>query len=160
MQRTGSPDAEAWHEAGHALVAHWLGGRVVSLSLEVDDDGFDGRASVEWRRLAADEISDRSGRVALGGPLAELVFQGDVDPTDAATVSAWEDDWREVQRCAEQLDADPAARERRIQSWVREVQERFEDLRAQETLARIADALDAHGTLDETLFEECLVGLG
>ncbi|MEM8712209.1 MAG: hypothetical protein AAGG01_14765 [Planctomycetota bacterium] len=155
--RHSSPEADAWHEAGHAYIAHRLGGRVHCLTLEADEDEFEGRASVEWPAGGdAEESARRSALTALGGPLAELLFRGEVDASDPELVKAWDGDWQEVERCAEAVEPDPDRRTTLIQRWVHEVQAALDDPRAEETLARIADALDAHGTLDETLFEECL----
>lgn len=71
----------AYHEAGHAVVATILGVKVVSVSIESESSGLDGDAVVLWnrstqngRRAAVDEI-----RVALAGPIAEMVYAGDYD---------------------------------------------------------------------------------
>lgn len=155
--RYGSPEADAWHEAGHAYMAHRLGGRVHSLTLESDEAEFEGKASIEWPPAAsAHEAAQRSALTALGGPLVELLFRGEVDAHDPEIVQAWDGDWQEVERCAEVVEPDPDLRTDCIQRWIHEVQAAIEKPRAEETLARIADALDAHGTLDETLFEECV----
>ena len=72
MDRTGAPEREAWHEAGHAVIAHLLGGEVREVTLESDDDAFEGRVTVAWPARTAVEVAERSGRAALAGPLAEL----------------------------------------------------------------------------------------
>ena len=156
MNRTGSPEGEAWHEAGHALVAHGLGGRIMMLTLESDEEEFEGRASVEWPPADEQETATRSALTALGGPLAELIFEGEVDATDPDLVAAWAGDWEEVERCAAIVQPDPDHRTDLIQAWLAQTEATLSSPEAEEVLARIADALDAHGTLDETLFEDCL----
>lgn len=154
--RTGSPDGQAWHEAGHAVIAHRFGGRVRSLTLETEDDGFEGRAAVEWTAGGTKEQALASACTALAGPLAELAFEGTIDPDDESVRSAWRGDWDEVEHCAAIVEPDPEQRTALIQSWLREVERMIAEPRTHETIARVADALDAHGTLDETLVEECL----
>ena len=39
-------EIEAWHEAGHAVVGHLLGGRVLRVSLEPEEEGFGGRSAI------------------------------------------------------------------------------------------------------------------
>ena len=156
MTTTGHPEAEAWHEAGHAVVAHLLGGRVRELTLEMDEDGLDGRSSIEWRGLDGMGLASVSGRAALGGPLAELIFRGEDSLEDPSVLSAWEGDWAEVERCALRVEPDPAARVGVISGWIESVRALLADGRVEEWVARVADALDAHGTLDRELFESCL----
>ena len=156
MDRTGSPEAEAWHEAGHALIAHLLGGEVQTLTLESDEEAFEGRATIAWPAASPDEAARRSALTALGGPLAELIFRGEVDLDDPQLVQAWDGDWQEVERCAAAVQPNPDLRTDIIQRWLHEVETTLRTPRSEEILARIADALDAHGTLDDTLFEECL----
>lgn len=149
------PDA-AYHEAGHALMAHRLGGRVLEVSLEVDgdDEGQDeqGRTSVQWPRAPQDEQQRRSALVALAGPLAELHFRGELDQSES--LSAWRADWREVQRAlVSKGGKDPAAVLRR---WLAEVRVALVAPDAWEQLCRLADALEAHGTLDADLLDDLL----
>ncbi|QDU65350.1 hypothetical protein [Engelhardtia mirabilis] len=157
MNDTGHPEAEAWHEAGHAVVAHLLGGRVRELTLEAEEEHLEGRASIEWRGLDASALAVVSGQVALGGPLAELLFRGDDSLDDPELLSTWEQDWSEVERCARVVEANAALRARLIRTWIDRVQGLLADDRVEERIARVADALDAHGTLDEELFESSLV---
>ncbi len=156
MDRLGSPDAEAWHEAGHGLMAHRLGGAVTWLTLEADEDEFGGRVTVEWPPGNAVDHATRSAQAALAGPLAELVFRSDLELDDPTLVQAWDGDWQEVERCAAAVEPSPDKRTDLIQRWIHHVQDALADPRSEELLARIADALDAHGTLDATLFEDAL----
>jgi hypothetical protein len=150
----------AYHEAGHAYLAHLLGGRVLEVSLEPDGDDGDenpaGRTAVRWSAAPRAEQQRRSALVALAGPLAELHFRGELDQLD--TLSAWRADWREVQQAlAGQRAKDPAAVLRR---WLAEVRAALTEPAAWERLCRLADALEAHGTLDADLLDDLLPATG
>ncbi|MBL8729408.1 MAG: M50 family metallopeptidase [Planctomycetes bacterium] len=147
------PTTAAYHEAGHALMAHLLGGRVVQVTLEVDDDGEIGRTTVEWHGHSVAERRRCSALVALAGPVAEARWRGDVALLEA--LSAWHDDWEEVRAAlaAEAGARNPAAL---LTRWLREVHQQFADAAAWELLCRLADVLEAHDTLDAVLLDELL----
>ena len=65
-------------------------------------------------------------------------------------------DWREIERCAAVLERQAEGQRRLVEGWAREVRTMLLDPGVEELVARVADALDAHGELDETLFEDCL----
>jgi len=75
---------------------------------------------------------------------------------DVHVLAAWEADWQEIERCAAVLAPEPERQRRVVESWAREVRALLLDAGVEELVARVADALDAHGELDETLFEDCL----
>lgn len=154
-----SPDPneiEAWHEAGHAVIAHLLGGRIVSVSLEPEEDGLGGRSAIQWGTSDDASVASLSGRVALAGPIAEVERFGGHDLDDVHVLAAWEADWREIERCAAVLERQAEGQRRLVEGWAREVRTMLLDPGVEELVARVADALDAHGELDETLFEDCL----
>lgn len=153
--RIGSPDGQAWHEAGHGVIATLLGGTVQRLTLEDDDDAFDGRATIAWPAGGAIERAKTSAMTALAGPVSELVFEGELDPDDEQIRQAWRGDWEEVERCATIVEDDPEKRTDVIKRWLRDVEAMVVEPRTHEVIARVADALDAHGTLDEDLLLEC-----
>ena len=75
---------------------------------------------------------------------------------DVHVLAAWAADCQEIERCAAVLEAQPEAQARVVESWAREVRGLLADPGVEELVARVADALEAHGDLDETLFEDCL----
>jgi hypothetical protein len=86
----------AWHEAGHAFVAVYLGGHVQSLSIDPDyDDGprRSGDVEIHWKMsgMSERELAEKSILVALAGPVAEMIHSG--DPFHPATVAEWSQDW-------------------------------------------------------------------
>ena len=149
-------ETAAAHEAGHALIAHLLGGEVVQCTIEDDDGELHGATTVRWRIADPVERARCIGLAALGGPLAEARQRGDVDMLESLT--AWEDDWQQVQQALAATGAAAAARQQLLQRWVREVAAHFADPATWERLCRVADALAAHGTLDDTLFLDALDG--
>ncbi|MFT4540691.1 MAG: hypothetical protein ACI841_002624 [Planctomycetota bacterium] len=152
-----SPGPEAWHEAGHALAAHLLNGVVRELTLESELDGLEGHVAVEWPTAATEECAARrQALVALAGPVAELVFRGEDVLEDPHALSAWRGDWEEAQTQLSQLHAEDEAREAGLRAMLAELHELFAVADGYERLARLADALDAHGTLDRDLFLEAI----
>ena len=66
----------AYHEAGHVLIAHLLGGEVLETTLETELDGHRGHTQVAWRGLASGDLARASAFVALAGPIAETLWRG------------------------------------------------------------------------------------
>ena len=75
------PELIAYHEAGHALVAVLLGGRVKLVTIEPDNDDGPSRSGetvVHWRRgVSAREMAVKGVQVYLAGPVAEMIYSGD-----------------------------------------------------------------------------------
>lgn len=150
------PGPEAWHEAGHALAAHLVGGIVRVVTLESELDGHEGHVAVEWRAMPEDDAARCSAIVALAGPVAELVFQGEDLLYDEAALSTWAEDWREADGQLARLHPEQHERETARRTIFRQLRDRFDSIEGFECLARLADALDAHETLDEGLFLDAL----
>lgn len=143
----------AYHEAGHVLMAHLLGGEVVHVTLESEDDELAGQTRVHWRITDEEERQRCSALVAIAGPLAESRWRGEAPALEGLT--AWHADWREVEQV---LQAQPAGTDHAqlLQQWLLEVRAQFEDPLVWEMLCRVADALEAHETLDEDLLGDVL----
>ena len=149
------PGPEVWHEAGHAIVARWQGALVRWVTIESDRDDHVGHTEVAWVGFDAEERARRSAMVALGGPIAELL-ETDLDPEDHDALSSWRGDWEEAEDCLRTLAPRPDERERLRRAMVRAIRAFLSAPDVRERLARVADALDAHETLDETLFDDAL----
>jgi hypothetical protein len=143
----------AYHEAGHVLMAHLLGGEVVHVTLESEDEEVMGHTTVRWHTTSEAQRRRCSALTALAGPVAETRWRGQPDLLDGLT--AWRADWREVEvaLAAEALHKDPR---QQLDQWLREVVSQLQDPVAWEHLCRIADALEAHGTLDDVLLDDVL----
>jgi len=93
------PELIAYHEAGHALMAVSLGGKVKQVTIEPDnDDGPDrqGDTKVVWRRagISDKEFAKIAVQVSLAGPVAEMIYSG--DPYHPGLVAEWAADRREA----------------------------------------------------------------
>lgn len=147
------PAIACYHEAGHAYLAHRLGGRVVAVTIEAEDDGVMGRTTVHWR--VRDEAERRRcvALAALAGPVAEARFRGEL--SSLRELTAWRADFREVQQ-ALRAEGPPATHAALLQRWLLRVRQELDDPDGWERLCRIADQLEAHGTLDEDLLGDVL----
>ena len=146
------PVTASYHEAGHVLMAHLLGGRVVGASVEPDEARLMGQTSVEWSGLDRLERARRSGLVALAGPVAESWWRGEAALLDALT--AWRADWLEVEQALSMISE--SERAETLQRWFAEVRSALLNDVAWEHLCRVADMLEAHGTLDDALVMDAL----
>jgi ATP-dependent Zn protease len=144
-------DTIAYHEAGHALMAHLLGGQVRSVTIEPDrDDGPErqGDTQILWRRRGVSdrEYAQMAVQVCLAGPVAEMIYTG--DPYHPGMVAEWAGDWREAWELATVLQPD----ERKRLKWLEEVSVRLYHRLKQDdywaALAALADNLLAHETLE------------
>lgn len=144
-------DEIAYHEAGHAFMAIYVGARVHSVTIEPDwDDGprRSGDAQIEWRgaRFTPRAMSEKGVLVALAGPVAEMIHRG--EPYHPGLVAEWAADW--------QMAWDTMA------PWISDERRRLEYLEqatvglyrllhqdsAWDAIAALADELAAHETLE------------
>ncbi len=126
------------------------------VTIESERDDTEGHVAVEWQRAAPAEEARRFATVALAGPVAELVFRGEDVLEDPEALSAWRGDWDEAEAQLARLHRGMEERDKARFAILRELHEFFDGAENYERLARLADALDAHVTLDETLFEDAL----
>lgn len=152
-------DVVAYHEAGHALMAFLLGGKVRLVTIEPDDDdGPDrqGDTQVLWRRSAdTDEgFAKKAVQVSLAGPVAEMIYTG--DPYHPSLVAEWAADWQEAWEAATPLHRE----ERKRLEYLEQVSiQLYHQLKQDEmwaALAALADNLLAHETLEREQVEEVL----
>jgi ATP-dependent Zn protease len=144
-------EISAYHEAGHAFMAIYVGAHVRSVTIEPDwDDGPDRHADiqVEWplSQLTNRELQEKSVLVALAGPVAEMIHRG--EPYHPGFVGEWASDWKAAWDAAASLF--PAERKRLAYLEERTVQlyrllDRDDHWAA---LAAIVDDLLAHETLE------------
>lgn len=149
----------AYHEAGHAFVAAYAGGRVLSVTIAPDwDDGPQrfGDTQVAWSRarFGQRELAEKLVLVALAGPVAEMIYRGEA--LHPALVAEWSDDWRHGWDEAAVVVNDPARRTRWLEDRVRGLHGLLSDETHWEAIAGVADHLLAHETLEEAEFAELL----
>ena len=140
----------AWHEAGHAFAAAWLGASIESVSIDPDrDDGPQrfGDIIVQWdrSRFSDREIAEKSVLVALSGPVSEMLHCGDA--CHPAIVGEWSGDWELAWSTATFVSKKPA-RLKHLENVTRQLDHHWAAIGA------IVDHLLAHDVLEgETVHE-------
>lgn len=145
------PEVNAYHEAGHAFLAVYVGARVREVTIEPEpDDGPERYADiqVEWplRRFSPRELREKSILVALAGPVAEMLYTG--EPYHPGFVAEWAADWKAAWQEAAALFPD----ERKRLAYLEQVAAQLYRLMDQEeswaAVAAIADHLLAHDRME------------
>ena len=146
----------AYHEAGHALMAALLGGRVKQVTIDPDnDDGPKrfGDTQIRWRSgISERKFAEISVQVSLAGPVAEMIYSG--DPYHPGLIPEWAADWREAWNSAALFHPDERKRREYLEQVSIQMYHRFNDGNYWEALASLADNLLAHETLDAEQVEE------
>ena len=147
-------ETAAYHEAGHAVVASILGGKVVSVSIESECESLDGDAVVLWnrssgnKRLAAvDDI-----RVALAGPVAEMVYAGEYDYLRIREEHAM--DWRIAMDSLQSLDLSTDRAAGLLQATVSELYQTIRGDLVWSAIGDVADLLSVHETIEGDQVDE------
>ena len=96
----------AYHEAGHAFAAVYVGAEVDFISIAPDpDDEPDryGETRVLWNHalFSQEELARKQIMVALAGPVAEMIHSG--DPWHPGLVPEWAPDWNTAWTVAEPI---------------------------------------------------------
>lgn len=152
-------EISAYHEAGHAWMAIYVGARVRCVTIDPPwDDGPERFADIqiEWPldKFSKREICENSILVALAGPVAEMIHTG--DPYHPGLVAEWSADWKIVWTMAESLVADERKRLRFLEQQTVQVYRLLDREDSWAGLAAIVDNLLAHETLDGEEVEEIL----
>ena len=97
---------DAYHEAGHAFMAIYLGGEVQAVTIDPDrDDGPAryGDIRIVWEpgQYSDRELVENLVRVALAGPVAEMIHRG--EPLHPGFVAEWASDWSAAWQAAASL---------------------------------------------------------
>jgi ATP-dependent Zn protease len=151
------PELIAYHEAGHALMALLLGGRVKQVTIEPDNDDGPARSGdtqVLWRRtkISDKQYAEIAVQVCLAGPVAEMIYSG--DPYHPGFVAEWAADWREAWEEAAPLHPDERRRLKYLEDTSIRLYHRLQDEDLWAALASLADNLLAHETLEGEQVEE------
>ncbi len=144
-------EISAYHEAGHAFLALYVGARVRSVTIDPDwDDGPErhGDTQVAWKRsrFSEREFHEKSILVSLAGPVAEMIHTG--NPYHPGMVAEWAQDWAAAWESAGTFLPD----ERQRLAYLEEVSLKLYRLLHRDehwaALAAIVDNLLAHETLE------------
>ncbi len=150
-------EISAYHEAGHALVAVYVGACVQSVTIDPDRDDRPARygdIEILWPdgEFTNRQVREKSALVALAGPVAEMLYRG--EPYHPAVIPEWAVDWKTAWEVTAQLVPD----ERKRLAYLEQVTRSLYQLLNQDdhwaALAAIVDHLIAHETLDGEEIED------
>ncbi len=141
----------AYHEAGHAYVAVYLGAKVRSVTIDPDNDDGPARfgdTQIIWRRsrLSEKQFRERAIQVSLAGPVAEMLYTG--DPFHPGLVAEWAHDWQVAWEMAELLFADQRKRLSYLEDLTGVLYRLLDSEPHWSAVAALADNLLAHETLE------------
>ena len=141
----------AYHEAGHAYVAVYLGAKVRSVTIDHDnDDGPErfGDTQIIWRRsrLSEKQFRERAIQVSLAGPVAEMLYTG--DPFHPGLVAEWAHDWQAAWELADLLFVDQRKRLEYLEQMTGVLYRLLDSEPHWSAVAALADHLLAHETLE------------
>jgi ATP-dependent Zn protease len=141
----------AYHEAGHAYVAVYLGAKVRSVTIDPDNDDGPARfgdTQIIWRRsrLSEKQFRERAIQVSLAGPVAEMLYTG--DPFHPGLVAEWAHDWQTAWELAELLFADQRKRLSYLEDLTGVLYRLLDSEPHWSAVAALADNLLAHETLE------------
>jgi hypothetical protein len=144
-------EVNAYHEAGHAFMAVYVGARVRSVTIEPEDDDGPARYAdiqVEWplRRFGARELREKSVLVALAGPVAEMLYTG--EPYHPGFVAEWGADWKTAWQEAASLVPDERKRLGYLEQAAAELYRLLDQEQPWAAIAAIADHLLAHDSME------------
>jgi hypothetical protein len=150
----------AYHEAGHAVVGHLLGGEIDSVGLYAEADEWlperFGDCHVNWGRVLVDSDwqAQREIITILAGPVAEMIYRQ--ERLHPATYPPWQHDWRWAWQRAERLIRAPERRTRFLETLVVWLHEHLSDDNAWAAVAAVSDELLAHEYLDQEQLADTL----
>ena len=148
----------AYHEAGHAVIAALLGGKIVSVSIEensLDTPWLAGLAAVAWpigwtetRQIGCELMT------LLAGPAAEMVYTG--EPLHPATVAQWRGDWQAAQQLLATKIRDERKRIAALERTCSDLFSRLQEDRLWQAISEVADLLDSHETIEGEEVHDCV----
>lgn len=153
----------AYHEAGHAVVACWLGAEVLMVTLEPDaDDGprLDGNAAIRWhhRGLTSRQLRQKELMAVLAGPIAEILYEG--LPADFDSLEQWRSEWAADHQLAWQLARTLVPSDAHVQPLLQFTLDRLFGIVSEnefwQAIAEVADLLQAHETIEGDEVQQCV----
>jgi len=145
-------ELDAYHEAGHAFLAIHLGARVRYVTIQPDRDegpARSGATQIEWprRRLTERQLRENAVLVALAGPVAESLYDG--QPYHPGFVAEWAADWQLAWDAAAELVPQERRRLAHLEQVTAHLYRWLNRDSPWAAIAALADHLLAHETLEE-----------
>lgn len=152
-----SLELTAYHEAGHAFMAAYLGAKVRSVTIEPDDDDGPqrfGDTQIVWKRsrMSEQEFRERAIQVSLAGPVAEMLYSGDA--YHPGLVAEWANDWQSAFELSEGIAASPQKRIELLERTTVNLYHLLDSEPYWSAVAALADSLLAHETLEHSEVKE------
>lgn len=147
----------AYHEAGHAVMAAALGGRIIHVSIEPpEDDGLKrfGESIVSWPPSTDSVIYEVELKVSLAGPVAELLYRSEQMPIES--VPEFAADWQRAVESAVQLKTTRQEQRQLISKAEFWVQDFLNQTCNWAAVGAVADELLAHYTLENEQLQEAI----
>ena len=153
------PELTAYHEAGHAWMAIWVGAQVtcVSIAPELDTrEHRSGDTQVLWQmsQFTADEFAAKSAWVALAGPAAEMAYRG--EPFHPGLVAEWAEDWQQAWQAVQSIRPNERQRMKYLEQQTVQIHRLLDDQSNWAAIAEIADLLLAHEILEGEQITDCV----
>jgi len=151
LMRIDMEELSAYHESGHALMAIYVGAKVLRVTIEPEwDDGPLRHADIqiEWPHgiYSDKELYEKTVQVALAGPAAEMIHTG--DPYHPGLVAEWAADWNVAWEAAAHLIRNERRRLIYLEQVSRQMYQLLQQDRHWAALAAVVDNLLAHETLE------------
>ncbi|TWU57840.1 cell division protein FtsH [Rubripirellula reticaptiva] len=150
----------AYHEAGHAVVAHALGATIDSMQLWGEADEFlpdrFGDCRVNWGRVDPNLDWQRQREIMtyLGGPVAEMIYRS--EPLHPALYGPWQDDWAKAMQTCDEIISDPQRRTQLLEKIIVTLHHHLGRDPYWPAIASLADELAAHEQLESDQIAEVL----
>jgi hypothetical protein len=154
-----APEMVAYHEAGHVVMAYYLGGTIEQVTILPENDSGprrDGDVRVVWRssKMATADLHRRSLLVALAGPVAEMIYTG--QPYHPGFVAAWKFDWQAAWNHGAAMMREERGRLTLMEQTTAELHQFCSRDDIWQAIAVLADELTSHETLDEQQIRDAL----
>ena len=148
---------DAYHEAGHAFAATYLGAAVMSVTITPDNDDGPARtgdARIAWDhgRFSGQELARRMSLVALAGPVAEMLYRD--EPRHPGFVPEWATDWKHAWEASARTVPNERQRLAYLERLVFELQDLLQRDSLWAAVAEIADQLLTHEYLEQAEVDE------
>jgi hypothetical protein len=149
----------SYHEAGHAVIASFLGAEVLSVTIEPEDDEGprrDGDVAIRWSRRgkSARDLCERELMAVLAGPIAEMVHHEERVAFDSR--AEWAIDWQLACQFAGELGIAPKQHREMINAVADRVFALVSSDACWQAIAEVADQLEAYETLEGEIVDECV----